>query len=78
MLRPMPKADPVGLAEIAERLGVQRQTAKDWKQRGLLPPPQWTVSRAPAWDWPDIEKWARRTGRLGDTGPRGLRKPAAR
>ncbi len=62
----MAKADPVGLVEIAQRLGVKRQTAKDWKQRGLLPPPPWTVSGSPAWDWSQIEKWARETGRLGD------------
>lgn len=57
-------ADPVGLSDIADRLGVKRQTAKDWKLRGLLPPPKWVVGGRPAWDWPQIEKWARKTGRL--------------
>jgi hypothetical protein len=57
-------ADPVGLAEIAQRLGVQRGTAKQWHWRGLLPEPRWTVSGAPAWDWhQDIEPWAKETGR---------------
>jgi phosphoribosylaminoimidazole-succinocarboxamide synthase len=55
--------EPVGLAEIAERLGVKRTTAVMWRQRGLLPAPRWTVSGAPAWDWTDIDAWARRTGR---------------
>lgn len=68
MLRSMPRrpnADPVGLADLAKRLGVQRQTAKDWKQRGLLPAPRWYASDAPLWDWDaDIEPWARKTGRL--------------
>ena len=56
-------ADPVGLVEIAKRLGVERQTAKTWKLRKLLPDAPWIVSGAPAWDWPDIVKWAQATGR---------------
>jgi hypothetical protein len=56
--------DPVGVREIAERLGARRQTVAIWHHRGLLPPARWTVSGAPAWNWPDIERWAARTGRL--------------
>lgn len=56
--------DPVGLAEIADRLGVQRQTVDTWRHRGLLPEPRWTVGGRPAWDWPTIRAWAERTGRL--------------
>lgn len=56
---------PVGLVEIAQRLGVQRQTAVAWRVRKLLPDPRWTVSGAPAWDWQeDIEPWAKETGRF--------------
>lgn len=55
--------EPVGLAEIAQRLGVKRETAKMWHYRGLLPPSRWTVSGIPAWDWRDVEKWAKETGR---------------
>jgi hypothetical protein len=55
---------PVGAAEIAVRLSVKPQTVHTWRHRKLLPPPRWTVSGQPAWDWPDIEGWARRTGRL--------------
>jgi hypothetical protein len=58
------ECDPVGLAEIAERLGVKRQTAGAWRTRRLLPPPRWTVSGQPTWNWPDIEQWARSTARL--------------
>jgi hypothetical protein len=58
------QCDPVGLAEIADRLGVKRQTAAVWRTRKVLPEPSWTVSGAPAWNWPDIEAWARSTGRL--------------
>ena len=57
-------ADPVGLSDIADRLGVEQETAKRWKLRGLLPPPKWTVSGRPAWEWKTIEAWARKTGRL--------------
>lgn len=57
------KADPVGIAEIADRLGVKRQTAVMWNYRKLLPAARWTVSGQPAWDWPDIQKWAEATGR---------------
>lgn len=56
--------DPVGLAEIAERLGVAGQTARNWRTRGLLPEPSWTVSGAPAWPWSEIRAWAKRTDRL--------------
>ncbi len=56
---------PVGAAEIAERLGVRPQTVHTWRHRKILPPPRWKVSGQPAWDWIEIEEWARRTGRLG-------------
>jgi len=62
--RPPGESTPVGAAEIAVRLAVRPQTVHTWRQRRLLPPPRWTVSGQPAWDWPDIEAWARRTGRL--------------
>lgn len=55
--------EPVGVAEIADRLDVRQQTVSMWKYRGLLPEPRWTVSGMPAWDWKDIERWARDTGR---------------
>lgn len=56
--------DPVGLVEIGERLAARRQTVAQWHYRGLLPPARWTVSGYPAWNWPDIERWARETARL--------------
>lgn len=54
----------VGIPEIATRLGVSRSTVDQWKWRGVLPEPRWTVGGRPAWDWPDIESWAKETGRL--------------
>jgi len=61
----VPGLDIVGLKEIAERLGVKQQTAAAWRHRGVLPPPEGTVSGAPAWQWQTIEQWAAATGRLG-------------
>lgn len=57
-------AEPVGIKEIAERLGVKRGTVDIWLQRNLLPAPKWTVGGRPAWNWPDIERWAKATGRI--------------
>jgi hypothetical protein len=57
--------DIVGLAEIAERLGVERQTPNRWRHRGLLPMPRAIISGTPLWDWEtDIRPWAIETGRL--------------
>lgn len=63
---PAPSGDvtPVGLAEVAVLLGVQRDTVDKWQTRGVLPAPRWTVGGRPAWPWADIEDWARRTARL--------------
>jgi len=55
---------PVGAAEVATRLGVKPQTVHTWRHRNLMPAPRWTVSGQPAWDWAEIEAWAKRTGRL--------------
>ncbi len=58
-------SDPVGQHEIASRLGVPPGTVHQWRKRGLLPEPDYpSVSGWPAWEWPVIEAWARRTGRL--------------
>lgn len=59
-----PRMDPVGTVEIAARLGVKRETVDKWRTRDLLPAPRWTVGGRPAWDWVDVERWARDTGRL--------------
>lgn len=54
----------MGLVEIASRLGVQRNTVDVWRQRCLLPEPDWTVGGRPAWNWSTIDEWARASGRL--------------
>lgn len=60
----MDRCDPVGLTEIAVRLGVAPQTARAWRVRRLLPATRWTVSGQPAWNWKDIANWAAATGRF--------------
>jgi predicted DNA-binding transcriptional regulator AlpA len=53
-----PAADPVGAVEIANRLGVQRNTVDQWRQRRIgFPAPTWIIGGRPAWDWPQIEQW---------------------
>ena len=56
----------VGAAEIAERLGVKRpQVVHDWRRRySDFPEPVAVLKQAMVWAWPDVEKWARKTGRL--------------
>lgn len=59
--------EPVGEKEIAERLRVRKQTVAMWLHRPTVvpfPPPRWRVSGNPAWNWPDVERWARETRRL--------------
>lgn len=56
---------PVGAVEIAERLGVSRNTVDQWRQRNLdFPEPDWTVGGRPAWNWRGVWEWAKSTGRV--------------
>ena len=64
----MPWVEPVGVKEVAERLRVQANTVHAWRKRGRLPEPKGTAGGDPLWDWPDIEAWARATGRLDRAG----------
>lgn len=55
---------PVGVVEVAERLGVGRKAVDKWRQRGLgFPEPAWVVGGRPAWRWAEVERWAQDTGR---------------
>jgi hypothetical protein len=55
----------VGAAEIAVRLGVARQMVHTWRQRHVdFPQPVATVTNTLIWAWPDVERWAKSTGRL--------------
>lgn len=57
--------EPVGLIDIAARLGVQRKTPQQWQTRGRLPDPDWpTVSGRPVWCWVHtIRPWAQAAGK---------------
>jgi len=65
--------DPVGIIEIADRLGVARVTVDKWIGRDWtqFPEPTWTVGGRPAWDWRDVWDWAKETNRLDPPPPRG-------
>jgi hypothetical protein len=56
----------VGAAEIAERLGLaQVQTVHLWRRRYPdFPKPVARLRQALTWNWPEVEAWARQTGRL--------------
>lgn len=55
----------MGAAEIADRLDVARQMVHLWRQRhDDFPEPVATLRQAMVWYWPDVEKWAKATGRL--------------
>lgn len=56
----------VGTEEIARRLEVaRRQTVHVWRSRYEdFPTPVAVVDRTMVWYWPDVEEWARATGRM--------------
>lgn len=58
--------DLVGAAEIAERLGLaHRETVHTLRRRhDSFPRPVAELKQAMVWAWPDVEKWAKATGRL--------------
>lgn len=59
-------SDLVGASEIADRLGLNKSSVvHDWRTRDLgFPAPVLTLRMGHLWLWPDVEKWARSTGRL--------------
>jgi hypothetical protein len=56
----------IGAAEIAERLGVSHpETVHAWRRRYPdFPHPVAQLRQALVWHWPDVARWARRTGRI--------------
>jgi predicted DNA-binding transcriptional regulator AlpA len=56
----------VGALDIARRCGVKRpQLIHDWRRRyRQFPKPIAKFGGALVWDWREVERWARRTGRL--------------
>ena len=55
----------VGAAEIASRLGVKYpSTVHGWHRRDIgFPAPVATLKAGLVWAWPDVEAWAKKTGR---------------
>ncbi len=56
----------VGVTEIARRLGVKAASrVHDWRRRYPdFPEPVAKLAMGLVWYWPEVEKWARKTGRL--------------
>jgi hypothetical protein len=56
----------IGATEIASRLGVGRpQVVHEWRRRHAdFPQPIAQLRQALVWAWKDVERWAKRTGRL--------------
>lgn len=69
---------PVGIDEIAVRLGVTRHTvtmwrqrSKTWKQVPRFPEPTGRLSGRDWWWWKVVEDWAEQAGRLPPEEPPG-------
>src|SRR5689334_22758440 len=54
----------VGAQEIADLLGVTRQVVHQWRTLPDFPAPSTQLSMGMLWYWPDVEAWAKRTGRV--------------
>lgn len=62
-------AQLVGASEIAARLGAAGpHVVREWRRRypGDFPDPVAGLVMGNVWLWPEVEAWARRTGRLPD------------
>jgi excisionase family DNA binding protein len=51
------RTDYMTITEIAELLGVQRNTLTAHRTRGKMPPPDRQFGRTPLWRRSTIEKW---------------------
>ena len=55
----------VGAAEIAQRLGCAKNVVHTWQRRDpTFPAAVSHLVMGKLWHWPEVEAWARRTGRL--------------
>lgn len=65
MSPPVEPNDLVGVAEIADRLSVNTGVVHDWRRRHEgFPKPLVRLRMGYIWRWPEVEAWARGTGRL--------------
>jgi predicted DNA-binding transcriptional regulator AlpA len=52
------KPDPVyTLQDLSRLTGIRSGTLRQWKLRGRLPAPSYTLGQSPAWSGPAIEAW---------------------
>jgi predicted DNA-binding transcriptional regulator AlpA len=57
--------DLVGATEIGQRLGIDRRSVHQLRRRHAdFPEPITRLESAMVWAWPDVERWAKATGRL--------------
>lgn len=56
----------VGASEIIKRLGLKRtQVVHLWRRRHPdFPDPIASLDMGLVWHWPEVERWAKRSGRL--------------
>ena len=52
-----------GVAEIAQALGMRRETIAQWHLRGKLPEPDAVLAMGPVWTEATIRPWLRRQER---------------
>lgn len=55
-----PITELVSGAEIGRRLGVSRETVRQWRARPGFPEPLGEVGRSVVWDWGAVSGWASR------------------
>jgi predicted DNA-binding transcriptional regulator AlpA len=51
-------------AEAARRLGISRERVRQLAQRDDFPEPVGRLGSYTVWRWRDVERWAKREGRL--------------
>ena len=57
----------VDMATMADLLGVKKRTIHSWRRRGLgFPEPLGRMGVSPYWNWEEVSKWAKATGRLSN------------
>ncbi len=70
----MPQLDVLGLAEIADLLGVSKRTASRYTLRDDFPRPAAELAMGPIWHRTDVDEWMQsapiRRGRPPGTGRR--------
>jgi chromosome partitioning protein len=57
-----PNSELLGVAEVAELLGVTRQAVTNWKSRGNFPDPIANLKSGPVWGSSDVLDWAQAMG----------------